>query len=450
MKLSDVATALKLTLPTEDAICQGVSIDSRTAPEGSLYVAIKGENHDGHQYVSQLESRCVAAIVNRKVETNLPCFQVADTLQAMTTLARYWRDQITPSVVAITGSCGKTTTRELLRSILAQFSSVMASKKSQNNAIGVPLTLLQATREHKHLVLEVGTSFPGEIALHSHLVRPSIAVILNATTAHLAGLVSLEGVVQEKGDLLLGLQKNGVAILNRDDPYFSVWEKRVLPSQKIVSVGLDLQANVRGEDLVVEADGTLSFTLSAKGVSKRLHLPLLGRHNVLNALAAIAVALELGIGMELIQAGLTAGSFEPRRLEVKLIREGVTLIDDTYNANPKSMQAAIELLAEMPNFKKILVVGDMLELGDQSIEFHRRVGEQAKALGISMLYGYGSFSQETVVAFGKRGTHWQDLAELSTHLQEELTAGTVVLVKGSNSMGMDQVVRALTESTEEA
>jgi UDP-N-acetylmuramoyl-tripeptide--D-alanyl-D-alanine ligase len=246
------------------------------------------------------------------------------------------------------------------------------------------------------------------------------------------------------------LQKKGVAILNRDDPHFSVWEKRVLSSQKIVSFGLESQADIRGENLTLETDGTWSFTLRTKDIFQRLRLPLLGRHSVSNALAAIAVALELGVSSELIQAGLTRSVFEPCRLQVKATPEGATLIDDSYNANPKSMQAAIELLAEMSKPRKILVMGDMLELGQLSREFHRKVAEQAKTLGISALYGYGGFSFEAVDAFGDQGSHWQDLTELSRHLQKTLTADTVILVKGSHSMGMDRVVHLLTEPTEEA
>ena len=449
MKLSDVAAALDLPLPTADCLCRGVAIDSRTAPEQSLFIAIKGENHDGHQYIQEMESRCAAAVVSEKNTTGLPCFQVEDTMQALTQLAAYWRDQVTSSVVAITGSCGKTTTRALLHAVLSQAYSVMASEKSHNNAIGVPLTLLQAKPNHEHLILEVGTSWPGEIAGHSKLVRPSIAVILNASTAHLAGLGSLAGVVQEKGDLLVGLQENGVAILNRDDPNYSVWEKRVLPSQRVVSFGCHPEATVRAEAIKTEENGEMSFSWSREGQSYRVNLPLLGRHNVENALAAIAVALELGVTPEQIQLGMRAGEFEPRRLQVKNLAIGARVIDDSYNANPKSMQAAIDVLAQAHGAKKILVIGDMLELGDQAGTFHRQVGEQAKKLGIDALHGYGSCSREAVDSFGDHARHWQSLSDLSEHLRAEMTADMVILIKGSNSMKMNQVVQALLQPSEE-
>lgn len=449
MRLQDVATALNLPMPCADTDCNGVSIDSRAASVGSLFVAIKGDNHDGHQYVPSLAGHCVAAITDRAMETSLPCFQVADTQVALKQLAQYWRDKVTSNVVAITGSCGKTTTRELLRAILAENFSVMASKKSHNNDIGVPLSLLQATLDDDCLVLEAGTNYPGEIERHSRLIRPSIAIILMASMAHTEGLGSLDGVVKEKGDLLLGLQANGVAILNRDDPSFAVWEQRVKPSQRLVSFGLHPDATIRAEAVTVADDGTVSFCLRTAELSLPLHLPMLGRHNVSNALAAIAAALTLGANSDSIQAGLDATAFEPRRLQIKKTARGITLIDDSYNANPKSMQAALQVLADMPGEKKVFVMGAMGELGEQSAQLHREVGEQAKALGISCLHGYGEDAAGAVDAFGEGGYYWSEQAKLIEQLQAELSADTVVLIKGSNAMRMDLIVKALMESTEE-
>jgi UDP-N-acetylmuramoyl-tripeptide--D-alanyl-D-alanine ligase len=445
MKLSDVAKALKLPLPCDDVTCQGVSIDSRTAAENSLFFAIKGDNNDGHQYVSQLAGRCAAAVVDHAVETSLPCFQVLDTQVALTELAGYWRGQLSAPVVAITGSCGKTTARALLASLLAQSFNTHASEKSYNNDIGVPLTVLQATPEHERLVFEVGTSYPGEIARHSQLLRPDIAIILMAAAVHLEGLGDLKGVVQEKGDLLLGLADDGIAILNRDDPNYGVWEKRVLPTQSLISFGQHPEATVRADDIVVEADGRVNFKLITAGISMSLTLPMMGKHNVYNALAAIAAALQLGVQPEQLQAGLSAAELEPRRLQLKSTSTGATIIDDSYNANPHSMQAAIELLAETPAATKVVVMGDMAELGEGASDYHRQVGEQAKALGISALHGYGSESQAAVSAFGEHGYHWQDHQAIANFLADQLDANTVVLVKGSNSMHMNKVAQALTE-----
>lgn len=443
MRISDVAAALMRPAPADDVELNGVSIDSRSAADGSLFIAIKGENHDAHQYVPQLEGRCAAAVVDRKVDTKLPCFQVADTQQALTELARYWRDRLRAPITAITGSCGKTTTRALLVSILEQQFNVSASKKSHNNAIGVPLSLLQATDQHQQIVAEVGTNFPGEISGHSYLLRPDIALILMAAPSHLAGLGSLAGVVKEKGDLLLGLQPNGLAVLNRDDPAYDEWAKRVLPTQQLLSFGLHADAAVRAEHVAVNSDGCVSFDWSWQDLTGHIDLPMLGKHNVSNALAAIAVALHLGVRPENLQAGFDASEFEPRRLAVKKLNSGATLIDDSYNANPQSMAAAQDVLLAFPQPQKILVMGDMAELGPEVKDFHHQVGRRAKELGISALYGFGQESKAAVDAFGEGATHWDDLSALSAALKPTLTADSVVLVKGSNSMGMNKVVHAL-------
>lgn len=445
MRLSDVAAALQVEMPGEDAICHGVSIDSRTAAPGSLFVAIKGDNHDGHQYVSQVADRCVAAVVHRVCETSLPCLLVTNTQQALTQLARYWRGQLTAPVIAITGSCGKTTTRALLSSLLRQSFSTHASAKSHNNDIGVALTMLQATPVHERLLFEVGTNYPGEIARHSELLRPDIAIILMAAPVHLDGLGSLQGVVKEKGDLLVGLAADGVAILNRDDPHYAVWRARVLPTQTLIDFGQHPDAMVRASDVNVEANGQVSFLLHLPGFTKRIALPMMGRHNVYNALAAIAAALQLGIGPEQLQAGLSAVEVEPRRLQLKQLASGATIIDDSYNANPHSMLAAIELLAETPAKTKILVMGDMAELGEQVSDYHRQVGEKAKALGIAALHGYGKESQATVKAFGENAYHWSDHLAIANYLLSQLDADTIVLIKGSNSMQMNKVTQALME-----
>ena len=450
MKLSDVAAALQVSFDGDDSVCNGVSIDTRTAASGFLFIALKGESYDSHDFLGQIEDRCVAAIVDRPVSLSIPTFCVPDTQAALEQLARYWREHLSQPLIALTGSCGKTTTRELLVGILKQAGQVSSSKKSHNNAIGVPLSLLQATKEDDYLVLEVGTNSKGEIAAHAALLQPSIAMITNASLAHVAGLSDLQGVVTEKGDLLTGLSAGGVAILNRDDPSVEQWIARLPKTVKVITFGLHPQSDVRATEIELKANGHMHFVLHDRSEALAVSIPLVGEHNVCNALAACAVAQALNVPHSAVVAGLMAGQFEPGRLQVMHGPLGSCVINDSYNANPASVKAAIHALKNQPGGRKILVLGDMVELGPIAPDCHAQVGEYAKSLGIDAFYGYGRECLAAVAAFGDGAVHFDSRSDLSAALLADITADTVVLVKGSNSMGMSQVVTSLCQHEEKA
>ncbi|MDF1795152.1 MAG: UDP-N-acetylmuramoyl-tripeptide--D-alanyl-D-alanine ligase [Coxiellaceae bacterium] len=425
-----------------DAV-SGVSIDTRTLQPGELYVAIRGEQLDGHDYLRQAaEAGAVAAMVDHTIENSpLPLLIVEDTTQALGQLAKKHRQSMLAKVVGITGSCGKTTTRAFTDSILSLAGNTLASVGSFNNNIGVPLTLLKMTPEHQYVVQEIGTNNPGEIAALTAIAVPDVAVITLAAPVHLSGLKDLDGVAKEKGSIYRGLNKQGIAIINHDDQFADQW-RLMAGNHRVITFGLTEGSDLRATDLQHNEQAQVKFTLHTHQEQCTVQLQMLGQHNVLNALAAAAIAYALSVDLSTIKKGLQAAQAENRRLVTKPGIAGCQVIDDSYNANPVAMTAAIELLASFKD-RRILVFADMGELGEDSPRYHSQVGEVARSHHIDALYCYGDLSRLTAKSFGDQAYHFEDKNLLIEQLKQELVAGATVLVKGSNSMKMNEVTQAI-------
>jgi len=448
LSLTEIAPWLGAELPNTNVTFRGCSTDTRKLLPGSLYVALRGKFFDGHHFVKMAQQQgAVAAIVEHPVESDLPLLQVPNTYHALGKLAQFWRQRFTLPVVAITGSNGKTTTKEILRAILAQQGNVLASQGNFNNDIGVPLTLFNLNADHRYAVIEMGANHAGEIAYLTHLAQPTIAVITQCAPAHLDGFKDLDGVAHAKGEIFTGLPAGGTAVINQDDNYAELWHSQLEILQRqpsmlqIETFGLTQPANVTA--LNIELTGTGSDFMLQTPVGKiPIHLPLLGRHNVMNALAATACALASGCTLEMIQRGLQSISPVKGRLQRTTGPDNSVLIDDTYNANPSSLNAAIAVLKQgSPPYW--LVLGDMNELGVQSEEFHRQAGQAARAAGVQRLCATGSMTRYAVAGFGEGAKHFIDHEELLDYLKQELPAGATVLIKGSRGMQMEQIVNAL-------
>ncbi len=420
---------------------QSVSIDTRTLQPGALFIALRGANFNAHQFLSEARERgAVAAVMSEGQPPSWPHLWVNNTEEALVKLACYYRDQVDIPIVAITGSCGKTTTRALLASILTQSGSLLSSKKSFNNHIGVPLTLLELNTQYDYAVLELGANHPGEIAQLTRWVKPKVAVITNIGLAHLAGFGSLAGVAAAKGEIFQGLPKEGVAVLPRGP--FTAFLKRLVGSRRILTFSVDGHADCYAEAIHVNATGAPSFRLYIRQEHVPITLPLIGTHNVGNALAAAAAAHALDMPLSTIKKGLEAASPVAGRLCQSQGYKGAMIIDDSYNANPTSVLAAIEVLAQCLG-DTVLVLGDMLELGEDSARHHRQVGKQARQAGISQLYCYGPSSRLTATAFGKNAYHFETHDDLLRRLKSYLHDHVTVLIKGSASMQMSRISQVL-------
>ena len=424
-----------------DGTFTGVSIDTRTLQKGDLYVAIKGEKYDGHDFVSQAaDAGARGALVERPVQAKLPLLRVSHTRSALGNLARYWREQFDVPVIAVTGSNGKTTVKEMLAAILAKVGAGCISRGNLNNDIGLPLSLLRLKEGDRYMVCEMGMNHLHEIKYLSSLTRPDVAVITNAGRAHLEGVGSIEQVAHAKGEILSGLAEDGTAVLNADDPFFAYWQG-IVPSGRIKSFALDNSADVSA---TYKVDGRgVNMQINAEGASINVALRLLGRHNVMNSLAATTAALVLGVDPKKIEAGLTAMQPVKGRLEIKSGLKGACIIDDTYNANPDSLQAAMEVLKTFPG-KHVLVLGDMAELGANARLLHEQVGDQARIFGIESLYALGKVSAVAAAKFGKDGRHYYERNALIEALLAEINSDTTVLIKGSRMMKMEEIVDAIT------
>ncbi len=438
--LAHVARLLDGPLLGNDAVFHGVSTDSRTILEGELFVALQGPNFDGGEYLEMARRRGAAgAIVQNRGDSTLPQIMVGDTLTALGRLAAAWREQFEIPLLAITGSNGKTTVKEMTASILRQFGPGTVTRGNLNNEIGVPLTLLRILPEDRWAVIEMGASGPGEIATLSRIAQPTVALVNNVGTAHLQGFGSVEGIAAAKGEIYSNLRRDGVALINCDLPQAAEW--RVLAAgNRIETYGCSGHPSLVGAVI----DLNRPFMLSYHGESLEVELPLLGAHNRLNALAAAALSLQTGASLEQVKRGLELVEPVPGRLEIKSGRSGAEIIDDSYNANPESMFRAIELLSAMEG-RKILVLGDMGELGVDTPQLHRKVGLEARAAGIDRLYALGSSAVEYPSAFGGGATHFSGCRELLAALEEELKEGVVILVKGSRFMRMERIVEEITK-----
>jgi len=446
MQLSAASLAMHGSLIGDDSAFDCVGTDSRAVRPGQLFVALKGEHFDGHDYAEQALEQGAAGVVLEKNTANLsPAIVVEDSYLALGQLAAHWRAKFAIPVVAITGSNGKTTVKEMLSAILAVkaggMASIHATVGNLNNHIGLPLTMLKLRDSHQFAVLEMGMNHLGEIAYLSDLAKPTLALINNAGTAHIGELGSRDKIAQAKGEIFAGLAANGAALINADDDYAAYW-RALNAGKKILSFGLDQAADVQAS--YQEKDGGYAVRLRTPAGEVAFALPVMGIHNVRNALAASAAAYALGVSNADIATGLAGFSAVKGRLQNKMAIHGARLIDDTYNANPDSMKAAIDVLANQTG-EKILVLGDMGELGADAARMHREVGEYAKATGLKQLYCLGELSLEMVQGFGVGARHFDDAAALAEVIKPQLSAQVTVLVKGSRFMKMERVVDLLDE-----
>ena len=429
-----------------DASFEGVSTDSRKVEAGALFVALVGETFDAHDFLDQVVARNVAAVVVSRLPEGwtLPAIVVPDTLVALGRIAHAWREQFAIPVIGVTGSNGKTTVKEMIAAILAAAvgeDARLATQGNLNNEIGVPLTLFRLGARHRAAVVELGMNHPGEIGRLSAIATPTVGLVNNAQREHQEFMHTVEAVARENGSVLQALSNDGVAVFPGDDIYTDLW--RGLAACEVITFGLSDACDVRASYTSNGFGSDLQVT--ARGAEFSIKLAAAGEHNVRNALAAIACALGAGVGQDAIVRGLEAFAPVGGRLQRKTAANGATVIDDTYNANPDSMRAAIDVLAACPA-PRILVVGDMGEVGAQGKEFHEEIGAYAASRGIETVLATGELARY-LTASGAR--HYEQFDELLAALDEKLGGNTnsTVLVKGSRFMKMERVVQHLTGST---
>ncbi|SFU90072.1 UDP-N-acetylmuramoyl-tripeptide--D-alanyl-D-alanine ligase [Halomonas korlensis] len=442
--LGDIASALGVASPDIDAAVTAIVTDSRQLVPGSLFVALRGERFDAHDFLDKArDAGAVAALVERPVADPLAQIQVADTRLALGLLGRARRRAWDGPLVAVTGNSGKTTVKELLAALLGRHGSTLATQGNLNNDIGAPLTLLGLEPHHRQAVVELGANHLGEIAWTTSLAEPQVAVITNVTGAHVGEFGGMGRIAQAKAEILAGLSAEGIAVLNRDDDYFATWAALAAP-REVLDFAIDLpQARVHARALVCDVFGRYAFTLVVDGQEVgRVQLGLLGRHNVSNALAATAAALALGLAPADVLVGLGDVSPMAGRLSVAEGVKGTRLLDDTYNANPGAVKAALDLLVTLPGPHWCLL-GAMGELGEASERLHADIGRHARERGVEFLGTLGESARPASQAFGEGGCHFDDRVTLMRHVLNHLPFGASVLVKGSRSAGMEHVIAAL-------
>lgn len=444
MQLDIIAKAVNGTLEGKSLQFTKLSTDSRQIAPDSLFIALQGENFDGHRFIAQaIQNGANAVIAERAKSPNIPpqvsVIWVENTIQALGKLANLWRNQFDIPMIGITGSCGKTTVKTMLGSILAQVGNTLVPQSSFNNQFGLPFSLLKLNTSHRYAVLELGTNGFGEIKQLTSILSPTHAMITNVRPAHLAGLKTVENIAKEKGAIYEGLRVNGTAIINQDEPYFNDWRKS-LNQQSLVTFGLQ-RGDIHAEQVTQSIEQS-RFMLNTPNGRIEIILPAPGVHNVMNALSAAAAAVSLGVALEVIQAGLRAFQGVSGRLRKLQSSRGACVIDDCYNANPASFKAAIDVLSQASG-EKILVMGDMGELGSESERFHQEIGGYAKAKGIDQIYAVGRFSAFAGKAFGKGAIVFENKQALVNALTPKLNAETTVLVKGSRSAKMEDILTAI-------
>ena len=442
--LSQVATAVNGRLIGADLRVSGVSTDTRSIAPGALFVALQGERFDAHAFLDQALTAGAAALLvadAQQLPDGTSAVLVDDTRLALGRLAAAWRAQFKLPVIAVTGSNGKTTTKEMIAAILgAAFGdAVLATRGNLNNDIGLPLTLLGMTAGHRAAVIEMGMNHPGEIAYLTGIGAPTVALVTNAQRAHLEGMGDLDEVAREKGSIFGGLPSDGVAVINADDAYAEFWRAQV-GALKVSSFGLDHAADVRGKVHQHGLETKLELCTAQGDAAVTLAIP--GRHNARNALAAAAACLAAGVPLTAVVAGLAAFRGVKGRLQCRTGRKGAQILDDTYNANPDSVRAGIDVLASTIGHK-ILVLGDMGEIGEASGQYHDEIGGYAKSQGIDCLFALGDASRQAVRNFGEGARHFCQVEKLIAAVDKLLGPETTVLVKGSRFMKMERVTDAL-------
>lgn len=447
MMLSEAAVAMHGNLSGEDLLFESVEFDTRRVTPGALFFAIHGERENGHQYIAQaMQNKAVSSVVDEPFQNqdNTSHIRVHDTTLALGDLARHWRSRFDCPVVGITGSNGKTSVSQMLHTIFAEQLPGIAPQGSFNNHWGVPLTLLKLRKSDRSAVIEMGMNHAGELSYLGGIVRPNVALITNAAAAHLEGLGSVEGVALAKGELIDCVAKGGIVILNRDDAFYSQWRARA-GQQAVISFGQHDRADVR---IVVSDQDNLVLNIDAHDHAFEYALP--GWHNKMNAAAAVAVSIAVGLSMDSIREGLARVRAVSGRLDMSTLESGLIVIDDSYNANQASMQAAIEVLSSRSGLK-ILVLGGMGELGNTSEQIHREIGAFAKSQGVDILLtlvdqsgaAYLRDMAHYLTGFGEQAMSFSNVSTLINKVRELAEMPTTVLVKGSRFSAMERVVEGL-------
>ncbi len=449
MRLSEAAAMLGVAFSGADAEVLRVSTDSRTIRPGDLFIALRGDKFDGGVFAAQALQQGAAGVVldARQAPELAAAIRVDDTRHALGRLASAWRARFTLPVVAVTGSNGKTTVKEMLAAILrvetGSDDAVLSTEGNLNNDIGLPLMLLRLRETHQFAVFEMGMNHSGEIDYLTRLARPDVALVNNALSAHIGLLGSVENIARAKGEIFNGLPDAGIAVFNADDAHAWLW--RDLNARRcVIDFGLRQPATVRGQYQPLGFGATLTLTLPDASLDIALQVP--GEHNALNALAAAAAAFALDVSYRSIVTGLSGFAGIQGRLQKKPALHGGTLIDDTYNANPDSVKAALAVLAQQPG-RKLLVLGDMGELGEDAATLHAQIGRVAQTAGVDRLLALGELTKEAVAAFGAGAMHFERIQELLAELENELAPDTTVLVKGSRFMQMERVVQSFAEES---
>lgn len=442
MTLSELQAPLAARLQGADQEFTGVSTDSRSLRAGDLFVALRGAHFDGHDYLQQVQhAGAVAALVTEPVASALPQLCVADTQTALGRLGGYNRQLYSGPLVAITGSSGKTTVKNMVHAVLSRRGETLATEGNFNNEIGVPLTLLRLRPGLDFAVVEMGAARAGDIEWLCELARPTVALLLNAMPAHLQGFGSVDGVAAAKGEIFDRLGADDVAVINADQPWAKQWRKRA-GTATVLDFGVQQAAAITARGMQSRGVDGISFTVSTPVGDMAMRLALPGVHNVANALAAVAVGLACDVPLADIRDGLESLQPVDGRLRAQRSAQGAVVIDDCYNANPGSVRAAIDMLAACAG-RRTLVLGAMRELGENSSVFHREIGAYAHASGIDQLWGVGPELEVCVTAFGVNGRFFEDRNAVLAQLEGQFRTGDTVLIKGSRSAGMEQILHVL-------
>ncbi len=446
--LSEIAAITSGQRYGEDLAVSSLGIDTRSLQPGQLYIAIKGEFFDGNNFICQAQQAgAQAAIIHAGFHADIPHIVVADTRLALAQIAGAWRNKADVQVVGITGSNGKTTVKEMTAAILATAGNTLFTQGNLNNDIGVPLTLMRIHDTHRYAVIEMGANHRGEIAYTSRYAQADVVILNNAGAAHLQGFGSLDGVARAKGEIIQTLKAEGIAVLNDSDHYFNYW-KGLAGARKILSFGWESKADIYPLDIHSEISNNAfltRFQLVCPRGQITIHLPLAGQHNVMNALAAAAAALALGLSLEQIAEGLARVKCVTGRLQPLIGRLGNIIIDDSYNANASSLKVGLDVLASCQG-RPWLVLGMFGELGEDSAKLHAALAPLIKASGVERVFAVGDDCRHTVAAFGTGASHYPDQQALIAALQQEITGTETILIKGSRAQHMENVVAALVDN----
>ncbi len=439
LRLSEMTAPAGGELRGPDTEVRGLAIDSRQVKPGDLFAALPGSRVDGHGFVAPaVQAGAAAALVAHQLDLDCPQLVVPDVRQAMGRIASHWRRQLDLQMVGITGSNGKTTVKEMATAVLSAAGPTAATQGNYNNEIGLPLTLAALTPSHRYAAIEMGAARAGDIRYLAEMARPQVGVVTNAGPAHLESMGSLEGVARTKGEIYSALPSDGVAIINADDRFADFW-RGLAGRRRLLTFGLDQPADVSARNF---EGGDVRIIVAGREYPFRAALP--GRHNLMNVLTALTINLAFELPMEPALRALERMHALPGRLEPRRHAEGWSLIDDTYNANPASLYAGLQVLAEGGQ-ERWLVLGDMAELGTDSNKLHAEMGQAAADLGVRRLYGVGAASRHSCRAFGDGARHFTSHAALLAALKQDLQPGVSCLIKGSRSMAMEQIVNGLLE-----